>query len=344
MRSHAFIRVLLPALVLLGSLIPAKQAQAADPLTVLIELVDGSMVRGQIEDRAVGLKTVYGKMRLRLADVAKIVFEPAGPGKRLAHLVMNNGDELTGRLDITTLSVHTILGQLTVPLSKVRTMATAPYVSPGPPVAYFPFDGNAVDEMNPSRSGIVQGARLTEDRFGNPNAAYVLDPGNVIDLGDVLNDVDVPLTISAWLYVTGNRPPYSIFNSDRKPFQRPTEYFGFYFIISSKNTLGVSYGDSGRESPQSRRSLHSAIDVPLGRWIHAVGVMEGPRAMRLYIDGRDVSGAYGGSGGPMVHTDLPAIIGGDYQGKIDDLTIFNRALSEEEIQHLYHQKGWKLGQ
>lgn len=340
MRSKAFIL----SLLLIGGLVVAEQAHAADPLTVVIELVDGSTVRGQVEDRPLELWTVYGKVRLRLADVKRVEFQANEADERQAHLMVKNGDALTGRLNVTTLSVHTILGRLIVPLSKMRTMTMAVYVSPPAPVAYYPFDGNAVDEMNPGRRGIVRGAMLTQDRFGNPYAAYHLEPGNVIDLGDILNDVEAPLTISVWLYVTGTAPPYSIFNSDRKPFQRPTEYYGFFLTIGSKRVFGVGYGDSGRENPRSRRSLESAINVPLGRWIHVAAVIQGPRTMELYVDGQDVSGAYSGSGGPMVHSDRPAVVGGEYQGKIDDLMIFDRALSEEEIQHLYHQNGWKLGQ
>ena len=29
-----------------------------------------------------------------------------------------------------------------------------------------------------------------------------------------------------------------------------------------------------------------------------------------------------------------------FEGKIDDIRIYNRALSEEEIQALYHEGGW----
>ena len=39
-------------------------------------------------------------------------------------------------------------------------------------VAYFPFDGNAVDETGSGNTGIVNGATLTSDRNGKPNAAY----------------------------------------------------------------------------------------------------------------------------------------------------------------------------
>ena len=39
-------------------------------------------------------------------------------------------------------------------------------------VAYYPFNGNANDVSGNGKDGIVNGATLTNDRFGNPNSAY----------------------------------------------------------------------------------------------------------------------------------------------------------------------------
>ena len=39
-------------------------------------------------------------------------------------------------------------------------------------VAYYPFNGNANDESGNGHNGVVNGAILTSDRFGNANKAY----------------------------------------------------------------------------------------------------------------------------------------------------------------------------
>ena len=39
-------------------------------------------------------------------------------------------------------------------------------------VAHYPFNGNANDESGNGNNGIVYGATLTVDRFGNTNKAY----------------------------------------------------------------------------------------------------------------------------------------------------------------------------
>ena len=38
-------------------------------------------------------------------------------------------------------------------------------------VAHYALDGNANDRLS-NNTGIVNGAALTNDRFGNPNSAY----------------------------------------------------------------------------------------------------------------------------------------------------------------------------
>ena len=43
------------------------------------------------------------------------------------------------------------------------------------PIASYPFDGSAQDISGNEYHGVVHGAILTEDRFGNPNSAYFFD-------------------------------------------------------------------------------------------------------------------------------------------------------------------------
>jgi len=45
-------------------------------------------------------------------------------------------------------------------------------------VAWYPFNGNANDESGNGNNGVVNGATLTADRFGNANGAYSFDGVN----------------------------------------------------------------------------------------------------------------------------------------------------------------------
>jgi hypothetical protein len=70
-------------------------------------------------------------------------------------------------------------------------------------VAYYPFNGNANDESGNGNDGTVNGATLTEDRFGNVNSAYSFD--GVDDF--IISSSDLPFgnsnrTISVWINIS----------------------------------------------------------------------------------------------------------------------------------------------
>ena len=62
----------------------------------------------------------------------------------------------------------------------------------------YPFNGNANDVSGNGNNGVVTGATLTTDRFGNPNTAFKFDGINdYIDLGTGINYTSH--SISVWI-------------------------------------------------------------------------------------------------------------------------------------------------
>src|SRR6266481_4068540 len=77
-------------------------------------------------------------------------------------------------------------------------------------VAYYPFNGNALDESGNGNNGTVVGATLTADRFGNENSAYYFSGSQYISAPDSpsLNST-TGLTLAAWVKVSSwSTPPY----------------------------------------------------------------------------------------------------------------------------------------
>ena len=68
-------------------------------------------------------------------------------------------------------------------------------------VAYYPFNGNANDESGNGYNGIVNGATLSTDRFGNANNAYDYDGiSNSISINDnPLLRFNNSFSISTWV-------------------------------------------------------------------------------------------------------------------------------------------------
>ena len=204
-------------------------------------------------------------------------------------------------------------------------------------VGYWPFDGNANDESGNGNQGTVYGATLTEDRFGVPNSAYSFD--GIDDYIDVGNDSrlkpGLPITVAAWMKINGIEGDVLTTNFAEG------SYYGILVTINNGG-LHLNFGDGSSIGSQSRRS--KSIDVPvLGTWFHFVGIIQGAQDMDIYIDGENVGGIYSGAGGSIAYDDGPVNIGRVatqlsspyFDGILDEVRIYDRALSEEEVQTLY---------
>ena len=206
-------------------------------------------------------------------------------------------------------------------------------------VAHYPFNGNAKDESGNGKDGKVKGAILTADRAGKSNSAYKLDGVHGIKLPLTPEDVLKQNTLSGWikaLELNKHRSSGGNINvcligtnlglfTDRngKPFHR-------IYAMSDES-------DSRNDhAPVFKRDV--AEDV--ARWCQISGTYDGT-TMKLYINGEFVS---------MYRSDiklraLTNVHVGSWEGGgswnlahyclVDDIRIYNRALSAKEVKALY---------
>jgi hypothetical protein len=81
-------------------------------------------------------------------------------------------------------------------------------------VAYYPFNGNANDESGNGNNGVVYGATLVPDRFGNSNRAYYFNGTNnyIVTNSDTgLPRGYVQFTISVWISLAQNLINYGFY-------------------------------------------------------------------------------------------------------------------------------------
>ena len=111
-----------------------------------------------------------------------------------------------------------------------------------------------------------------------------------------------------------------------------------------KNTLRFDIDDN-----TSLKKVNSSVSVNDGLWHHAVGIRRG-NELKLYLDGSEVLdgptditgyGDIDDSEGLTIgatNDSLSGIASGQYfNGELDDIRVYNRALSEQEIAALYSQ-------
>jgi hypothetical protein len=197
-------------------------------------------------------------------------------------------------------------------------------------VGWWPFNGNANDESGNGNDGTVNGATLTSDRFGVASKAYDFQNSH-IDLG---NSPDFSLTpsgftVSIWVHNYSNVLGGHILG---KRMACSTPDFQ-YQIAAAGLPTGLVWGGA---TPNSLSVINSGVLILPNQWRHIVGTFDGS-IWALYLDGiliEDINS-------PITENINANLLVGKsgqcsfYDGQLDDLAIYNRALTQEEITALY---------
>jgi hypothetical protein len=208
-------------------------------------------------------------------------------------------------------------------------------------VAYYPFNGNANDESGNGYNGTVQGATLVVDRNSSPNKSYRFDGSTKIDVGNPPKDVfDLIGDSTLSLWISAEKLQYQFPNcfigKDVGPGTQPKWVFG---LAADPNRADVKlYFDA--TTPGYERELHMTefVAFSLNKHTHLVVVKSG-KNLHIFKDGAIV---YSG----LMKRDLvkvPANLTIGYAeaptpfvGSVDDVRIYNRALSDSEVKALYN--------
>ncbi len=211
-------------------------------------------------------------------------------------------------------------------------------------VAYYPFNGNASDESGNNRHGTVHDATLTTDRFGNPDKAYNFDGVN--DRIKASSEFSTQMSISLWF-----KGPFPSNANGRWPVLASfgKEMFTIQSFGSTEPVYNGWYGKIAISSYQSASMQNTSFRTEKvymdSTWHHLTAVYDAPQGFqKLYIDGSFIGQApvtspynsfshvdFGVSDSPWGNYTHA----GYYWGQLDDIRIYNRPLSEPEIQRLY---------
>ena len=150
-------------------------------------------------------------------------------------------------------------------------------------------------------------------------------------------DVETTFTISAWVKSRAENDNRGIFaRGDSGASDR------WYFYLESGALVLGSHNDSNFTF-----AIENSPTSHVGEWVHLVGVMNstlsGSDRIRLYRNGVELTDKTfqwtNGFDSTNVFTDFGAAFGGsggfEFNGAVDDLRIYNRALTADEVRQLY---------
>ncbi len=230
------------------------------------------------------------------------------------------------------------LRQVVIGISLLFSMVTvqAQVDLEGGLVAYYPFNGNADDESGYFNDGVTVNTVLTTDRFENADSAYDFSNAYIsIQSSDSLESPTTELTMAAWV----NTLPSDTFlpilmksGSSANAFQ--------YRMYVTQNGIGTSINDWDN-------GVGSSVPISPGEWHLVVATLK-DGVVSGYLDGEliDTDNITGGS---TINLDTHELqIGRDtpgateyFEGKIDDVRIYNRAINAAEVAALFNENQYR---
>jgi hypothetical protein len=180
------------------------------------------------------------------------------------------------------------------------------------------------DASGNGHTGVISGAAwTTQGRFGNALSFNGISEWVTVNSTGLLN-LTTGMTVEAWVFPTATTGVREILIKEGSNVDIYNLYARNWRGLPESN---VFVGGSNRvaEGPA----------LPLNAWTHVAGTYDGT-TLRLYING--VQAASTAISGSITTSTGPLRIGGNsmwgeyFQGRIDEVRIYNRALSQAEIQ------------
>jgi hypothetical protein len=215
------------------------------------------------------------------------------------------------------------------------TTASSPVAPTNGLVAWYPFNGNTRDESSQSNDGVNNGAIPTTDRFGNSNSAYAFAGSQYIEVKADASLHPGTISISVWIQADS--------------IERAGEWCSIiddFLLLHGwcldrwQNTLKVHFGNVSTVSNVLDGALYHVVAMGnssrVKLYVNGLLEKEGIPILTLMnysqIQQRSIFiGANDDNLGPPESF---------YRGSIDDLRIYNRELTMEEVLALYHEGGW----
>ena len=202
---------------------------------------------------------------------------------------------------------------------------------------YWPFNGNANDESGNGNNGAVNGAVLTTDRFGVVDKSYSFSNDDItVNMQNSFFSND--FSISTWVLLDNLNNSYPTFVTQQNS----------YLTLQFANTINPPvvnfYFLNNYQIPgqQVEDGVVNGGAIALNNWINVV-IVNNNKINKLYINGVLVSSSTSpsviqglGLGNFLKFGNGDELPLEEFNGKLDDIGIWSRALTQEEITNLFN--------
>ncbi|MCS3679320.1 fibronectin type 3 domain-containing protein [Salinibacter ruber] len=200
-------------------------------------------------------------------------------------------------------------------------------------IAYYPFSGSAEDATGNGNSGTVNGATLTTDRSGNAGEAYDFDGED-----DYINVPDDAVktssgSVCAWFLARSKTDGENDRVFSMSNFTSPGGTRLYLSLASGEEFRAAFISDQLGDVP-----------ISFGEWQHTCFTWD-DTSSELYLNGNLEDASSGGepTNGRVNLGSYGEGFKSFLDGKIDQVRIYDRPLSESEVQQLYGKGGGEDG-
>ncbi|WP_445456524.1 LamG-like jellyroll fold domain-containing protein [Flavobacterium sp. HNIBRBA15423] len=216
-------------------------------------------------------------------------------------------------------------------------------------VAYYTLDNEALDKSINNNDGEIIEANGSTDRMEKENGALEFNGINskVVLTTQIDDALSTGLTFSAWIHYTGETTGRVLSNYNGEGQSgNCNERIGFNFGVTDDKQLNIHYAIDG-DNFIGRKTNPNAINA--NEWVHILGTWDGTltsSGFKLYINGIQLDTENHETGTipcDYLQSLIPFYIGmghcaagecAPFEGKIDDVRIYNKELSLEDIKLL----------
>lgn len=195
-------------------------------------------------------------------------------------------------------------------------------------VAFYPFSGNANDASGNGNNPVLNTASLTTDRFNEANSAYNFSGTQEIQYADAPQlDTITNLTVSCWVLTTNT-------------------YSGFYGLVCkatpSNPWVGFQVGvyQNHTQVEVDSNGFPGTVPINDGRW-HSISAVfnHSSGEVEIFVDG-NLDTTNDTPCNSMITTNVLNVgverqSANFFSGSIDDIRIYDVALSSNEVAQLY---------
>lgn len=217
-------------------------------------------------------------------------------------------------------------------------------------VAYYPLDGDTRDHSGKDHHGVPFNLSWTNDASKASGRAASFNGEAGISIPEFPESETNAYSLVLWIQSRDLAHHGKLVLKDRAVGDRDSP--GRQWAVGWDGGAikgGVWTRPEG--STNQYRALEKPFHVPVGRWIHVVQTWNG-RVLEQWVDGRRVESI--SAVGALAPGDAPIRIGWDqyyfFKGAIDEVRLYDRALSDEEVRGMYRlglrrafQQWWSAG-